>query len=191
MKETLYAYISQFPMLSKEEIQLIVDRTEIRAYKKGTYLLREGEIAKTCYLILKGCIRQFVLRDGVEITTAFYTEGMSVNSFTSASHQSKSNHYMICNEDCVVTINNQSIEDEMCQLIPRLESIIRDEVEKLSGHYQDTITQYLSSSPEERYLDILENRADLLNRVPQHQIASYIGITPESLSRIRKRLSDK
>jgi CRP-like cAMP-binding protein len=65
------------------------------------------------------------------------------------------------------------------------------EVEKHTGVYQDEMTKFITSTPEERYQDLLLNRPDLLNRVPLHQIASFIGITAESLSRIRKRMTDK
>jgi CRP-like cAMP-binding protein len=64
-------------------------------------------------------------------------------------------------------------------------------VEKETGRARDTFTRFMTSSPEERYQNLLNTRPDLLNRVPQHQLASYLGVTPESLSRIRKRLSAK
>ena len=73
-------------------------------------------------------------------------------------------------------------------MVPRLESIIRFELEKNAGKEHDHLSKFISSSPEERYLDLQENRPDLFNRIPQHQIASYLGIKPESLSRIRKRI---
>ncbi|MFM7022281.1 MAG: Crp/Fnr family transcriptional regulator [Flavobacteriales bacterium] len=192
MKLLLLQFLSRFDaMLSKEEIQLIVDNSTIKAFKKGSYLLKEGEVAKHCYLVLQGCVREFIIKNGEEKSTAFYTEGQPVNSFTSATTKSKATHNLICVEDCILTIGTSSLEEEMCQLIPRLRSVIRAEVEKHTGTYQDEMTKFITSSAEERYQDLLENRPELFNRVPLHQIASFLGVTAESLSRIRKRIVKK
>jgi CRP-like cAMP-binding protein len=191
MKALLFEFISQYSLLSKEEVQLIVDHSNIQTFPKNTFLLKEGQVANTCYLVLKGCVREYIIKDGEEKSTAFYTEGQPVNSFTSASNKVQAKYNLVCMEDCILTVGNQSLEDEMCRLIPRLSSIIRQEVEKHTGLLQDALSKFMISSPEERYLDLLQNRADLLQRVPQHYIAGYIGVKPESLSRIRKRLADE
>jgi len=192
LKQTLMQFLTQFEgFLTKDELQLIVDNSTIQLFKKGTYLLKEGEVAKHCYLVLNGCVREYLVKNGEEKSTAFYTEGQPVNSFTSATNKTKANHNLICVEDCILTVGTSSLEEEMCELIPRLRSVIRMEVEKHTGTYQDEMSKFITSSPEERYQDLLENRPDLLNRVPLHQIASFIGITAESLSRIRKRMTDK
>lgn len=191
MKSTLLKFLAQFNMLTETEMQLIADHTNIRHFKEGSLLLREGEIANSCYLVLKGCVRQYIVKEGHDKTTAFYTEYQPVNLFTSASNNTKSAYNLICMEDCVLTVSSESHVDMMCRLIPRLESIIRKEVEKNSGVYQDEITKFISSTAEERYLDLMKNRPDLLQRVSQHYIASYIGVTPQSLSRIRKRLVEQ
>ena len=170
---------------------IIVDRSKIQQFPKGTYLLKEGQISNNCYLVIEGCVRQFIIKDGEEKTTAFYTEGEPVNSFTSATNKSKSNYYLVCVEDCTLTVGSDSLEEEISKLIPRLESIIRQEVERYSGIYQDEISKFITHTAEERYLDLVENRPYLIQRVPQHQIASFIGVTPESLSRIRKRMVEK
>jgi CRP-like cAMP-binding protein len=187
----LYNLIAQYHMLTPDEVQLIVDKSVIRQFPKGKYLLKEGQIADCCYLVVEGCVRQYILKDGEEKTTAFYTEGEPVNSFTSATGKSKSNYYLVCMEDCTLTVGGDSLEAEMSKLIPRLESIIRQEVERYSGIYQDELSKFITHSAEERYLDLMKQKPDLLQRVPQHQIASFIGVTPESLSRIRKRMVGK
>lgn len=184
-------FLRSFQALTDEEIHIIVDNTIIREFSKGTYLLHEGEVSNECYLVLKGCVREFLLKDGEEKSTSFYTEGEPVNSFSSSTNKSPSKLSLICAEDCLLTVSNEALEKEMCRLIPRLESIIRAEVEKNAGKVQDEMARLISSSPTERYLHLLETRPDLLNRIPQHQIASYLGVTPESLSRIRKRVSSK
>jgi CRP-like cAMP-binding protein len=190
-EKKLMAYIGNIPMLTNDEVQLIVDNSTIRFFKKDSYLLREGQIATECYFVLKGCVREYYLIDGEEKSTAFFTEGYPVNSFTSVANNAPSKHYLICSEDCLLTVGTSALEEEMCRLIPRLESIIRQEVEKNTGLIHDALARFVTSSPEERYNYIQQTRPDLLNRVPQHQIASYIGVKPESLSRIRKRMVNR
>ncbi len=191
MKEELRKILSNYHMLSKEEIDIIVNNADVRKFKKGTALLKEGQVSRECFFVLKGLVREYYEVDGEEKTTAFFTEGQPVNSFTSYSNEEPSKHYLICAEDCILTVGTQSLEEEMCKRIPKLENLIRVEVERITGKTQDDLAAFITSTPEQRYLNLIENRPDLFHRVPQHQIASYLGITPESLSRIRKRIFSK
>jgi hypothetical protein len=78
-------------------------------------LLKEGRISKECYAVVRGCIREFYIKDGLEKTTAFFTEGQSVNSFSSYTNQVPSKHFLECSEDCLLTVGNQSLVDQMCE----------------------------------------------------------------------------
>ncbi|MBC8146372.1 MAG: Crp/Fnr family transcriptional regulator, partial [Bacteroidetes bacterium] len=82
-------------------------------------------------------------------------------------------------------------ENNLYQKFPKLEALARSIMEKEMIKYQEMLMLYITDSPEQRYTKLLKNRPELLQRVPQHQIASYIGIKPESLSRIRKRILKK
>ncbi len=191
MKEHLINFLNGFELLTQEEIHIIADFTKLRAFKKGTVLLAAGDVAKVCYCVLKGCVREYYIVEGVEKTTAFFTEGQPVNSFTSYSSKQPSRHFLVCAEDSILTVGNASMEEEMCRRIPRLEQIIRIEVEKNNGELQDRLATFMTSTPEQRFLKLMEDNPSLINRMPQHQIASYLGITPESLSRIKRRLYKK
>jgi DNA-binding MarR family transcriptional regulator len=79
----------------------------------------------------------------------------------------------------------------MYQKFPQIESLNRAMVEAIMAKQQDSLAEFKMTSPEQRYLNLLKNRPDLIQRVPQHQIASYLGVKPESLSRIRKRILKK
>lgn len=188
MHEELRKFVSSFGILTNDEVSIIVDNANIQSYKKGTVLLREGQIAKECYFVLKGLVREYYIVEGEEKSTNFFTEMQPVNSFTSRNSNKPSKHFLICSEDCVLTVGTSSLEEEMCKRIPRLEAVIREEVEKETGKMQDEMAKHITSTPEELYIDLVENRPDLLNRLPQHQIASYLGVKPETLSRIRKRM---
>lgn len=191
MNESLLRFIDKFDSLSKQEKQDIVDNLIVQTFKKGAVLLREGQIADICYFILQGCIRQYHLMDGDEKTTAFFTEEQAVVSFSSFSQQIPSTHYWVCEEETIALVGDLAQEQEMYQKFPKLNSITRELMEKDFGKTQEAFATFIASSPEERYLLLLKNRPDLLHRVPQHQVASYLGVKPESLSRIRKRISLK
>ena len=191
MKNAFRAFISNFPFLNADEAEIIVENTILREFNKGYILLKEGRISKECYAVVRGCIREFYIKDGLEKTTAFFTEGQSVNSFSSYTNQVPSKHFLECSEDCLLTVGNQSLGDQMCERIPRLTEFIKNEVEKDAGELQERMASFMTSSPEERFTDLMENNPSLMNRVPQHQIASYLGVTPESLSRIKKRAYQK
>ena len=184
MKELFSQYLKNFQILSDDEINLIVDNTEVKKFKKGSDI----PSAKNCFLVLQGCVREYLIKDGIEKSVAFYSEG---DSMTPPSTLNGSERNRQCVEECILTISNQNIEKEMCELIPRLRSLILDEVQIMSEKIKENLAIFISSSPEERYKNILENKPTLLQRVPQHQIASYLGVTPESLSRMKKRIHDR
>ncbi len=187
MKDEFRTFVATFPFLNADEIEIIVENTVLRQLKKGSVLLKAGSVSKECYAVIRGCVREFYIKEGVEKTTAFFTEGQSVNSFSSYTNQVPSKHFLECTEDCLLTVGNQSLVDQMCERIPRLTEFIKNEVEKDAGALQERMASFMTSSPEERFSDLMENNPGLMNRVPQHQIASYLGITPESLSRIKER----
>lgn len=191
MLKTLSHYISQHTALTPEEVKVLDESIPVKEYPKGTVLLSEGEISRECYYILSGCIRQYSLIDGEEKTTAFYTEGQAVVSFTSFSEQKPATHFLTCAEHTRATVGNFDSEDEFLKQHPRFEAVTRSMMEQSFGKTQEEFALFIASSPEERYLNLLNNRPDLLQRVPQHQLASYLGVTPESLSRIRKRITLK
>lgn len=184
-------YVKLMKELNPEEIKFIQDRNPIVFFKKGTILLREEEISDKCYYIFEGCVRQYIIKDGIEKTTFFYTEDQAISTFSSTSHNVPSKYYLECMEDCNLSVTSYTSEKEVYKRFPKLESVCRKETEKELGKFQEMLSTYITTSPEERYLNLLKNRPTLLNRVPQHQIASYLGVKPESLSRIRKRISLK
>ena len=93
-------------------------------------------------------------------------------------------------EDCVLTISNKTFENELRSALPRLDAVFNQiALEKLQSAKTEW-SDFISSSPEERYLHLLETKPALFNRIPHHQIASYLGMKPQSLSRIRKRILD-
>jgi CRP-like cAMP-binding protein len=191
MHPILQQFLSQFPQLSKEEVDIISKHIPIVEKKKGDILLREGEVPGKCYYVLDGCVRQYCLEDGEEKTTAFYTEAHGTISSTNYIQKTPSEQYLVCMEDCTLICGDPRVDKENYEKFPILKSITSQMVEQELNETKDKFAKFIIASPTQRYLNFLEERPDLANRVPQHQIASLLGMTPESLSRIRRRIQAK
>ena len=189
-EQVLVDFVTQFAPLTEQEIEQIFQMIKIRSHKKGKVLLREGQPSNVCYFVLQGCIRQYYLTDGTEKTSNFFTEGMPVTS-TVVFENKGSKFFLVCNEDCTVVEGKPEDEQAFFETMPRMETINRMGVEMQLQKSQENFAEFMMSSPESRYLNLLETRPDLLDRVPQYQLASYLGVTPESLSRIRKRIMER
>jgi CRP-like cAMP-binding protein len=186
MKHILFKYMSRFTTLPAEEQHAIVEKLVIEQYQRGTTLLRQGEAPDRCYFILKGCIRQYSVDEtGKETTSSFYTEEQAIAIFNTESAYS-----FTCLEDCIVVVGDLQSESDAYSQYPQLEKMTRKMIEESLSETQNEWAQFIASSPEERYKALLKKRPSLIDRVPQHQLASYLGITPESLSRIKKRLAN-
>lgn len=191
MNNKLLNYFQRIMPLSPEEIEAIVETMTIRPYKKGTILLKEGQVSTEAYFVLEGCVRLYYLVDGEEKTNNFFTEEQWVISMNSFRQNKPSAHYLDCCLDSLLVVGNREKEESLYRRFPKLETISRKVMEKVFADQQELLSSYTTDSAEQRYLKLLESRPDLFQKIPQYQIASYIGVKPESLSRIRKRLLKK
>lgn len=191
MKEILQQFLSQFKELTEKQVQELSQIMTVVEFKINDNLVTEGQKCNLCYFILKGCLRQYVIQNGIEKTTAIYTENQAVNYYSNQPQQLKSESYLTCVEDSILLVGNPEKDEEVFIKFPILADITRKMMETELGKTQNTLAKIITSSPEQRYLNLLAERPELLQRVPQHIIASYLGVTPESLSRIRKRIVQK
>lgn len=190
MENILFDFISKYIPLSEEEKDTLVSLDIFRTFKKGAILLNEGQYSAEGYFVLKGCIRTFYIIDGEEKTTEFYTEMEGVTPSCVLSKQ-PSEYFISCVEDSILTVSNPDMEVEVFEKFPKFETLCRILSEQLLVKSQTSFDEFKTSSPEQRYLNLLHNRPDLVQRVPQHQLASYLGIKPQSLSRLRSRIMEK
>ena len=191
MKSKFVKYFSSISPLSNEEAKCIEDGMSIKQFRKGDFLLKEGQQSVDTYFILQGCIREFVITDGEEKTTNFFTEDQWVISLNNFGPKKPTSNNLTCVEDTTVSVGNEESAQAMFKRFPRFETISRAVMETFFTAQKKLLTSFLTDSPEQRYLTLLKSRPDLFQRIPQYHIASYIGVKPESLSRIRKRVLDK
>ncbi|PSL31142.1 Crp/Fnr family transcriptional regulator [Dyadobacter jiangsuensis] len=190
MQDLLFDFISKYIPLTDDEKEAILSLAIFRTAKKGTVLLSAGEKSDDGYFVLKGCIRTYYMIEGEEKTTAFYTE-MEALTPHCVINKAPSEYYVSCVSDAILLVSNPDMEAEMFSKFPKFETLCRILAEELLAKQQINFDEFKTSSPEQRYLNLLHKRPDLIQRVPQHQLASYLGIKPQSLSRLRARIFEK
>ena len=190
MQDILFDFISKYVSLTEDEKNAIIDLDLFRSVKKGTILLKEGQNSQDSYLVLKGCIRIYYVIEGEEKTTAFYTE---IDALTPhcVINKAPSDYFITCVEDSILLVANSEMGVEMNSKFPKFETMCKILSEELLVKQQIDFDEFKISSPEQRYLNLLQSRPDLIQRVPQHQLASFLGIKPQSLSRMRARILEK
>ncbi len=191
MEHIMVQVMLEITALSELEKQDIRDSFPIKMFEKNSLLLREGQIANVGYFVIEGVIREYQILDGIEKTTAFYTELQTATDFLSQSTQTPTSKYFQCVEDSKVASFSRESELRLYRKHPRFETYCREGMETMMGQQQEALSKFIVSSPSERYLALLAERPDLINRVPQYQIASYLGVKPETLSRIRRKLANE
>ena len=152
-----------------------------------TLLLKEGEIAQNIYLIKEGCMRTWFNNDGKDITFQFFFEGQLVASIESFKNNSPSLFNIESIEPCKLkAISKVSFLDILLHT-PSLKKEFEELLFQRLFSYQRLFLSRIKNSPEQRYQELLKEHPEILLRVSQHYIASYLGITSVSLSRIRNR----
>ena len=181
----------QFTDFNDSELEIIMPYFEMRKFKKKTILLDIGKVSNEVFYIIKGCFRLYCEKDGEELSTYFFTENMFAGSYDSFLSRRSSKVAIETLEESEVLVLSHEAQEKLYDIFPKMNEFIRKAIEQRFVLLHDLFISYLLNSPEERYLMLQKDRPDLLQRISQHQIASFLGITPVSLSRIRNRVSKK
>ncbi len=190
LRQIVIDFMTSLGKLTSEEIEALADLIQVKQFKKGTFLYNEGENWDNCYFVLKGALREYLMINGVEKTIQFFFEYDSAMKFSHHEYKNLAGSCLICIEDSIVMVGNHNPvqEAETYKRFPNLQEITRIGTEQDFAKMQDFLATFMTSTPAERYENLIKSRPDLFQRVPLNQIASYIGVTPESLSRIRKKI---
>ncbi len=189
MKDMLFQYLRKYTDVPDEALREVIEHLPVRRFKKGTVLLEQGGISTKCYFVVKGLIRQFsVDMDGNEHTSNFYSENQVASVYNPQRPHESSRYSLACLEDSVLLDGDLNDQTQTYAKYPFLETMVRKMLEEITSDMHNEYADLLSSGPEERYLALLQKRPGLAERVLQNQLASFLGIQPESLSRIKRRL---
>lgn len=155
--------------------------------KKGELLFREGEICDFVGLTMKGCLRTFFLNDGKELTLFFHTENQVLGDYKSFRLQCPADFSCQAIENSEIMVINHPLFNAL-ESAPNGQKLLKLLVERLGFELRDRLIPLYRDSPEARFLHLQQTQTHLLRRIPQHYLASYLGIEPESLSRLKRRV---
>lgn len=183
-------YRDSFPQLADKWNEYIgyYHRMEVPA---KTVLLREGDISQRAFIIEKGCLRVWVNKNGKDITFQFFFENEGLSSAESFRKNVPSIFTIESVEPCVL---HWISKDDLMRImgetmqIPELRDQLVNGMFERQLHYMKHFLSFITETPKERYLKLVEEKPHIILRVPQQYIASYLGITPVSLSRIRNKV---
>ncbi|WP_306568539.1 Crp/Fnr family transcriptional regulator [Flavobacterium lindanitolerans] len=187
MEELLFSYLDTIGEFSEEEKSSMMELIQLRTFNKGQIVLKAGNKTEDSFLVIKGCLRSYYIVDGEEKTTEFFEEEDIITPVCIGDN-SPSRYNIACLEDTVLLVSNPTLEAAGFSRFPQFETLCRVLSERQLGKKQQEFDSFKISNPEERYKKLLMDRPQLVQRVPQYQIASYLGITPQSLSRLRTRI---
>jgi len=176
--------------LSREEFVYFATLLTTRRLAKHEPLLRAGEVCTQIAFINQGCLRYYYLKDGSEFNGQFFFEGSWVGDYQSFLTGQPAVQYIDALEDTELLTMSRTDLLTLYTEQPRFERFGRLLAENVVIGSQRRTASLLFDTPEERYLKLIAERPKVVERIPLHHIASYLGIKPESLSRIRKRLAD-
>jgi CRP-like cAMP-binding protein len=183
--------LESFVLFSDEEWSIFSTHLYLRSLKKRSKFVSQGKICSEVAFILSGSFRFYFMKDGIEISNYFCFQNELISSYASFLKTTPSPTNIEAMEDAlVICFSHDSVQELMKddRVILKMERFRRTIAEYLICCYEERVISFVTQSPEERYRYLLENGGNLLQRIPQHYIANYLGITAVSLSRIRKRI---
>ncbi len=191
MYSLLYKYFTQFDKLTEIEWAAFESILEYEIVKKGTLLADVGVISDKMYFVKSGALRLFFYKDGEERTGTFFFENELASPFISFTFRKPNTQLLEAIEDCELFSFTNINLTYIFENVPIYNKIFRKMSEFSFAKLQKHISMFVITSPEERYEHLFENYPKIIQRASQKDIASFLGITPVSLSRLKKRLYSK
>ena len=190
--EQLLKTVQQKVKLTSDEGELLKQFFAPKKVRKRQYMLNEGEVCKYNLFVAKGLLRSFgVEENGYEQVVQFAVEGWWISDLNSFFSGDVAVYNIEALEDCELLLLTRQSMDEMLEKLPKMERYFRLLMQNHIVALRQRIIASQRHSAEERYIKLIEGFPTILARVPQQYIASYLGMTPETLSRVRKQISEQ
>lgn len=192
MSNPIQDFLESYQLLSLKEMSLMISAASIKRVRMNEHLVKEGDLVRRVYTVVSGSLRVYVVKeDGTEVTQFIATPGITAGTYKPVFLNEPSVEYLQAIESSVLIAFNMEKVDRLAKYhhgVCRLkEKITRENLVETI----ERITFYTAMSPEERFLHIRDTRPELLLRVPQKYLASYLGVTPQSYSRMKARIMGK
>lgn len=185
-------YVNRCGSFTPEDIAIFNSLLKPKSVKRKQLLLRQGEICDFEAYIVKGCIRNYYIDEsGSEVILQFAVEDWWVSDIGSFHEQKPSQLYIEAMEDSELLTLNPARKEELLARVPQFERVFRLMVQRHLSALEHRLIHTIAQTAEERYLEFIRQYPKIALRVPQHYIASYLGMTPEFLSKVRKRLATR
>ncbi|MEO8086699.1 MAG: Crp/Fnr family transcriptional regulator [Bacteroidota bacterium] len=187
MKQVIANFLNKYVALSEKEINEITIGFKQKSLKKNDYLLRQGETCKDIVIVENGCLRMYYLKDDVEVSVWFAFKESSAIEMYSFISGNPSEYFIQAIEDSEIIYLPKSELTKLYQTIPKTQELMKHFWEDVILNLISRFTSLQKDTAEERYLALLKNPVYMAS-IPQKYLASFIGITPTSLSRIRRNI---
>lgn len=192
MLDLLRSHLAGRITLTEKEFKRCAEYFTPRTIRRRQFLLQEGDVCKRLAFVINGCLREYTIdHKGEEHVLQFAIRDWWVSDLQSFLSGAPSTHNIDAVHDSEVLLIERTARDKLFVAVPKMERFFRLLLESNYIATHKRIDESISTSAEERYLAFVKTYPNLVEQVPQNQIASYLGITPQSLSRIRKELSRK
>jgi CRP-like cAMP-binding protein len=182
-------YLDRCISLDEEELSLFHGVLKFKTVKKKTFLLQKGEVCNFEAFVVKGCLKSYYLDEkGAEVILMFAVEDWWVSDIASFTDQMPATTFIEALEDTELILIMHKDKEMLYERVPKLERMFRMMFQRAYVGLQNRFFATIARPAEERYLDFIKRYPSIPQRVPQHQIAAYLGISPEFLSKIRARM---
>jgi CRP-like cAMP-binding protein len=192
MYELFFQKLNEKVPFTQEEQDIIKNYLTPKKLRKKQYLLQEGDVCKMIAFVEKGALRSYSVDDkGNEHIIQFAIEGWTISDLYSFMTGEPATYNIDALEDAELVMISKSAQEEILQKCPKYETYTRLQVTGAYLAMQRRLTSIISQPIEEQYTNFINLYPNIVQRVPQHMIASYMGLKPETLSRLRKKLAEK
>lgn len=188
MAHTLQEFTRQFVELSAAELALLEAQLTVRMLKKNDHFLREGDPSTHVAFVQEGHLRGYYVKDGTEFTSNFYFAPTLAGDYYSYARRVRNQINIQALADVRLLLLPTAAFERLAEAHNRINTLLRVFLGHLYNFSHQRQLSFIYDTPEQRYLNLFRERPKVVALIPQHYIASYLGIQPQSLSRIRRRL---